>query len=53
MTIGDTFRLPGRDLTFRVVKTYLAAGFIPSVVGYTLDGKRQTVARVVDIEKVG
>lgn len=36
-------------LIFRVVQTYFAAGFIPSVVGHTLDGKRQTVARVADV----
>ncbi len=44
------FALIGRPtLIFRVVRSYLAAGFIPSVVGHTLDGKRQTVARVADV----
>ncbi len=44
------FCLIGRPtLVFRVVGTYLAAGCIPSVIGHTLDGKRQTVARVVDV----
>lgn len=36
-------------LIFRVVKAYDAAGFIPSLVGVTLDGKRQTAARVADV----
>lgn len=46
---GETFTLIGRPtLQFRVVRRYEAAGFIPSVVGVTLDGKRQTHARVED-----
>lgn len=39
-------------LVFAVARTFLAAGFIPSVVGITLDGKRQTVARVADVTEV-
>jgi hypothetical protein len=39
-------------LIFRVVRFYDAAGFIPSVVGVTLDGKRQTVARIADVNAI-
>lgn len=39
-------------LIFRTVKAYDAAGFIPSLVGVTLDGKRQTTARVADVAPV-
>jgi len=39
-------------LIFKAVRFYDAAGFIPSVVGVTLDGKRQTVARVADVVPV-
>lgn len=53
MEIGQTFKLIGRTNIFRVTRTYLAAGFIPSVVGVTLDGKYRTVARVADVEEVG
>ena len=51
MQIGDTFRLIGRTNIFRAIKVYDAAGFIPSVVGISLDGKFQTVARIVDVER--
>lgn len=37
---------------FKVVKQYKAAGFIPSVIGHTLDDKLQTVARIVDVDIV-
>ena len=43
------FKLIGRATVFVVVREYLAAGFIPSVVGHTLDGKYQTVARKADV----
>lgn len=46
---GDTFRLIGRTILFRVTREYLAAGFIPSVIGVSLDGKLSTCARVVDV----
>lgn len=36
-------------LTFRAVEVYKAAGHIPSVKGVTLDGKRQTFARIEDV----
>lgn len=46
---ADTFTLIGRPtLTFRVVRRYDAGGFIPSVVGVSLDGTRQTTARIAD-----
>lgn len=44
------FQLIGCTAKFRVVACHNAAGFIPSVVGHTLDGTRQTVARVADVE---
>lgn len=44
------FTLIGRPaLVFNVARFYLAAGFIPSVVGITPDGKFTTAARVVDV----
>ena len=50
MKMQTKFTLIGYPtLIFKVVKRYQAAGFIPSVVGHTLDGKRQTVARVADV----
>lgn len=48
MNVGTKFRLIGRQTIFVAVKLYDAAGFIPSVIGYTLDGKLQTAARIVD-----
>lgn len=45
----DKFRLLGQTTRFMVVRVYLAAGFIPSVYGETLDGKYGTCARVADI----
>jgi hypothetical protein len=46
-----TFTLHGypQGPVFLVVREYKAAGFIPSVKGISLDGKRQTCARVVDV----
>jgi hypothetical protein len=32
-----------------VVREYLAAGFIPSVIGVSLCGRFQTIARVEDV----
>lgn len=47
------FTLIGRPtMVFRVVKQYKAAGFIPSVIGVTLDGKYQTAARIEDVNIV-
>lgn len=43
------FRLIGSTTVFTVVRFYLAAGFIPSVVGMTPDGRYQTHARTVDV----
>lgn len=44
------FALIGRPtIIFAAVRFYDAAGFIPSVVGVTLDGKHYTVARVADV----
>lgn len=39
-------------LIFKTVKVYKAAGFIPSVVGISLDGTKQTVARIEDVNLV-
>lgn len=49
LRVGDDFRLIGNTETFKVVKTYKAAGFIPSVVGVS-EGKQRRIthARVVD-----
>lgn len=47
--MGDVFRLTGRTTEFRVVAKTLAAGFIPTVTGHTLDGKHQTTARAEDV----
>lgn len=44
------FKLIGRDMTFRAVHRYNAAGFIPSVVGISTCGKFRTVARIEDVE---
>lgn len=53
MNINDTFTLMGRTgPVFVAVELYNAAGFIPSVVGHTADGKLRTVARVVDVVPV-
>lgn len=46
---GDTFRLISRTIIFRVTREYMAAGFIPSVIGVSLDGKLSTCARIVDV----
>jgi hypothetical protein len=43
-----TFRLIGRTTVFRLVKRSAYSG-IDCVLGHTLDGKFQTVARVADI----
>lgn len=47
--VYDKFRLIGRNTRFMVRRVYLAAGFIPSVYGETLDGKLGTCARIADI----
>ena len=46
------FRLIGNTTVFREVYRYKAAGSIPVVVGHTLDGRHQTVARLADIEVI-
>lgn len=46
---GRKFRLIGNTTVFTVDREYLAANFIPAVVGHTLDGKKMTVAREADI----
>lgn len=43
------FRLIGQTTKFKVVRFYKAAGFIPSVVGVTEDGKFMTCARIADV----
>ena len=46
------FRLPGRPaIVFEVVRFYQAGGFVPSVKGVSLDGAKETCARVVDVIK--
>lgn len=46
------FKLISRDITFNVVKEYLAAGFIPSVKGVSVCGRYQTCARIADVVEV-
>ena len=46
---GKKFRLIGNTTSFSVAKEYLAAGFIPSVVGISQCGRKQTCARIADI----
>lgn len=47
--LGKLFKFKGDKTVFKVVKEYKAAGFIPSVTGHTLDGKKKTNARVADV----
>lgn len=49
MKINSKFRLIGNTTEFRAVALPMVAGFIPSVIGHTLDGKRQTTARIADV----
>ena len=49
MTHFSLISRPG--LIFRVVRVYMAAGFIPSVYGISLCGKRCTVARLADVNQ--
>lgn len=47
------FTLIGRPtMVFKAVKTYKAAGFIPSVVGVSECGRFTTCARIEDVELV-
>lgn len=46
--IGRKFRLIGCTLEFVVVREYLAAGFIPALVGVSADN-RKTQPRVKDV----
>lgn len=48
LQIGQTFRLIGRTVIFKAVELPVVAGFIPTVVGVSLDGTVRTQARVVD-----
>ena len=48
LKVGELFRLIGRTTTFRVVRVYKAAGYIPTVEGHSLDGNTRTFPRVVD-----
>jgi hypothetical protein len=38
--IGKLFRFKGQTTTFRVVSAYLAAGFIPAVLGHSAEFRR-------------
>lgn len=46
---GDVFRLIGRTTEFVVTQLYMAAGDIPAVVGWSVDGKYTTTARTADV----
>lgn len=48
LEIGQTFRLIGRTIVFKAVELPVIAGFIPTVVGVSLDGTLRTQARIVD-----
>lgn len=39
-------------LVFKVVKKYLASGFIPSVKGVSVCGRFQTYARIADVVEI-
>ncbi len=43
------FRLIGQTTKFRLIAFYDAAGFIPSVIGRTINGHFQTHARLEDV----
>lgn len=47
--IGDLFEPIGQRLRFRVVAINKILNDVPVIVGHTLDGKRQTVARPEDV----
>jgi hypothetical protein len=50
MKHGDLFTLPGQlGVIFRAEFVYLAAGFIPSVQGRSVDGGFRTCARIEDV----
>lgn len=49
--VGERFRTIGCVREYIVVSVYLAADFIPSVVGHSGDGK-QTCAREADIVRL-
>lgn len=47
------FTLIGRPgMIFQTVRTYLAAGCIPSVYGVSICGRYQTYARIADVDLV-
>jgi hypothetical protein len=50
--IGDKFRLTSQATEFKVSNLYEAAGFIPTVVGVTRDGRFMTHARIADVIKL-
>ncbi len=50
---GDTFRLIGRNTEFIATNLYMAAGDIPAVVGWSLDGSYTTCARTADVIFLG
>lgn len=49
---GEQFRLIGRTTAFVATDIYYSAETICTVRGVTLDGKLQTVARVVDVLRI-
>jgi hypothetical protein len=45
----QAFELIGRRQIFLVAGRYMAAGFIDTVIGHTIDGRWKTHARTVDV----
>lgn len=51
--VGAHFRTVGCTRVYRVVQRSMVLGFIPAVIGVSLDGRVKTDARVADIIIVG
>jgi hypothetical protein len=47
--VGAQFRTIGCTRVYRIVRRSMVLGFIPAVIGVSLDGKYKTEARVADI----
>lgn len=49
-SIGKThFRVIGHGRVFKIVERKMVLGFIPSVLGHTLDGKHSAGHRIADV----
>jgi hypothetical protein len=47
--VGAHFRTIGCTRVYRIVRRSMVLGFIPAVVGVSLDGRLKTDARIADI----